>query len=81
MRVARPPASPGSLVAVSPASRDCGTPSMSRGKTSTSIRCGSLNASVYGRSVSYKVKSPGVRVASRPSWISTELPRSCRPIL
>ena len=81
MSVARPPASPGSRVAVSRASRDCGRPSMSRGKTSTSMRCGSLNASVYGRSVSYKVKSPGVSVASRPSWISTELPRSWRPIL
>ena len=42
----------GSRVAVSAASRACGRPSMSRGNTSTSIRCGSVNASVYGRSVS-----------------------------
>jgi len=81
MSVAMPPDSPGSRVAVSPASRACGSPSMSRGKRSTSIRCGSLNASVYGRSVSYRVKSPGVRVASRPSWIRTDEPRSCNPIL
>ena len=39
MSVAMPPASPGSRVAVSRGQPDCGRPSMSRGNSSTSIRC------------------------------------------